>query len=392
MLVLYGLGTIVGAGIYALVGEVAGRAGMYAPFGFLMASALAATTVLSFAELSARLPLSAGEAAYVHEGFGVASLATFVGLVVATAGCVSAATVANGFVGYLAELATVPRAPVIIGFTATLGLVAAWGIRESAAAVAIMTLAEVAGLVLLIAVAWPTADVGARAAELLPPLSVDVWTGISAASLLAFFAFLGFEDMVNVAEEVRDVTRTLPLAIVIVLVLSTALYVALATVVVLVVEPSELAATDAPLALVYERATGSPAHVLSIISMLAMVNGALVQIVMAARVLYGLARQGSLPAIFARVEAATRTPAVATAVATATVTVLALAFPLALLAQGTSMLMLVSFSLVNLSLVRMKRRGPPPEGIWRVPAPVPMVGFVVSVAFFGYGMWDLLSR
>ena len=211
LLTLYGLGTTIGAGIFVLVGEVAGRAGMAAPVSFLAASLLAAFTAFSFAELVARYPRSAGEAVYVREGFRSHRLALAVGLMVALSGVVSSATILNGSIGYLHEFVAVPRVPGVVLILALLAALALWGIGESVTVAAIFTVLEVGGLLLVVWVAKGSlADLPARGGELIPPLDGTAWIGVTAGTMLAFFAFLGFEDLVNVAEEAKDVTRTMP--------------------------------------------------------------------------------------------------------------------------------------------------------------------------------------
>jgi len=384
---LYGLGTTIGAGIYALTGVVAGLAGMHAWLAFGVALLLAALSAASFAELSARHPRSAGEAAYVRAGLRSPRLATAVGLLVALAGCVSSATIANAFVGYLGSLVDVPRALGIAVFVGGLGGLAFWGVRESVWAASAVTLLELGGLLLVVLFALDSlAELPARAAELAPPREAGAWLGILAGSFVAFYAFIGFEDMVNMAEEVRDVRRTLPLAILLTLVVTGVLYVLIAVVAVLVLPPAELGQSEAPLVAVYERAGGPFPAVLAGIGVIAMCNGALIQIIMAARVLYGLADRGALPGWLGRIHPRTRTPHWATALGGVLVLVLALGFPLAPLARATSVITLVIFALVNLSLFRLQAREPLPEGVRGVPRPVPALGFVVSLAFV---LWEL---
>jgi APA family basic amino acid/polyamine antiporter len=391
-MVLYGLGTTIGAGIYALTGTIAGLAGAYAPVAFGVAALLAAFTAFTFAELSARYPRSAGEAVYVASGLGLPRLGTAVGLLVVLAGSVSAATVTNGFVGYASELVALPRALGILGLVAGLGLLAAWGIGQSVRAAAILTGIEVLGLLGVIWVArGELADLPERLPELLPAANVDAWRGIMVASLLAFYAFLGFEDMVNVAEEVKDVQRTLPLAIIVTLLVTTGLYVVVATVAVLAVPPQELAARDAPLSLVWERATGSPSALITVIGVLAMVNGVLIQMIKASRVLYGLAAHSWLPAWLGRVHAGTRTPVRATALVAGVVLAFALWLPLAPLAEITAVLTLAIFTLVNLALWRAKRVDPAPPGVTLFPIWVPIAGFAVSLGFLLFEASRLVS-
>jgi amino acid transporter len=382
LLTLYGLGTTIGAGIYVLIGEVAGRAGYYAPLCFLVATVLVAFTALSFGELAARMPKAAGEATYVRAGFGAPRLALAVGLMVALAGTVSAAAIINGSVGYLLEFVGLPPWLLILALGLTLVAVAGWGIVESVTIAATITVLEIGGLLAVVAAGLHGGvDLAARWPLLLPPAELAAWSGILGGAVLAFYAFIGFEDMVNVAEEVKDVERVMPIAIVLTLGITALLYLALATTAILVVPPAELAASAAPLARVFERGAGLSSRPLSAIAVVATLNGALVQIIMAARVLYGLSAQGSLPAVFGRVDRRTRTPLIATFVVGATVLVLAYGLPLASLAEATSIITLAIFTLVNLSLWRIKRIAPAPAGIRIVPALVPVLGCVTSAAF-----------
>ena len=379
LLTLYGLGNILGAGIYVLVGEVAGLAGMSSPVAFLLAACAAGFTALTYGEICARFPVSAGEAVYVHEAFALPPLSVLVGLLVALSGIVSAATLVRGFVGYLQLLVPVPGVAVLVLTPLALGAVAAWGIAESMWAAAVMTMFEVLGLLVVIAVAAPGADaLAARLPDVLPDASLEAWQGIALATFLAFYAFLGFEDMVNVAEEVRAPERTMPLAILIALAVATILYGVVVLVAVIAVPPAVLAASDAPLALVYETATGRPPVLIAAIGVLAVMNGALVQMIMGARVLYGMSRRRWLPAALGRVHPRTRTPLAATALVTATVLALALWVPLVGLAGATSTLVLLVFSLVNAALIRVRRR-PLPPGVRAWPAWVPWAGLASTL-------------
>ena len=390
LLVFYGLGTTIGAGIFVLVGRVAGRAGMAAPVSFLAASLLAAFTAFSFAELVARYPRSAGEAIYVREGFRSHRLALIVGLMVALSGMVSSAAIVNGSVGYLQEFLAMPRGAGIILILALLTALALWGIGESVTAAAIFTVLEIGGLLLVIwAAKGSLAELPARGAELIPPADAGTWIGITAGAMLAFYAFLGFEDLVNVAEETRDVTRTMPAAILLTLGVTTILYVLVATVSVLTVTPDELAQSGAPLAFVYERATGGPSGIISGIAVFAVLNGALIQMIMASRVIYGLADQGELPAGLARVNARTHTPVLATILVAAIILVLALFFPLDILAETTSVIVLIVFATVNLALILIKRRGAAaPKGVRTYPVWIPAIGFTASTGFLALRfMW-----
>ena len=388
LLVFYGLGNILGAGIYVLVGKVAGSAGLFAPIAFFVASLVAAFTALTYAELVARYPLSAGEAVYVQKGLRLPALSVVVGLLIVLMGSVSAATIARGFIGYLDILIELPDALAITLLVFVLGATAIWGIIESVTIAALVTLIELLGLGLVLAVAGDNLfTIPDRLPELLPPMDPVIWQGIMLGAFLAFYAFVGFEDMVNVAEEVRNPVRNVPLAILLALGITTLLYAAVSLAAILTVAPEQLAASNAPLATVYEQATGSKPVVLSIISIFAVVNGALIQIIMSSRILYGMSRQGWLPALFGRVWSKTQTPVAATIAAAAMVLVLALWLPLVTLAKSTSFLVLIVFTLMNLSLLRIKLRDPHPEGIRVVPRWIPAGGIIASLGLLLFQLY-----
>lgn len=381
LLVLYGLGVTVGAGIYVLVGSAAGRAGVHAPIAFLVAAVVMAFTAASFAELAVRFPVSAGEAAYVAAGLRSDRLALVVGLLVIAAGVISAAAISQGAAGYIGVL--VPASPVVLVTAVVLGMgtIAAGGIAQAVGLAAIMTLIEIGGLLVIVGAGfWQQPQL---LADL--PLAVEglgtaaPWPGIMAASLLAFFAFVGFEGMVNVAEEVKHPSRTLPLAILITLTISTALYVLVVWVIIRAVPPAELAASAAPLSLAYERLTGASPVLISLIAIIATINGVIVQMIMASRVVYGLACQGNLPSALGRVSSITHTPLAATALVVAITLALAVAFPINRLAEMTSRTMLVIFAFVNLALFALKWRGDIAPPTIDMPIAVPILGFLTCL-------------
>jgi amino acid transporter len=260
-------------------------------------------------------------------------------------------------------------------------------------AASLITLVEVGGLILVLLVAGDSlGELPARLPELIPPADASVWHGILLGAFIAFYAFIGFEDMVNVAEEVKNPTRILPLAIIIAIVVSTILYLLVSLVAVLALPPAELAQSRAPLALIYERATGSAPVLISLISIFAVVNGALIQIIMAARVLYGMSREGWLHGAFGRVHPRTQTPLLSTMLVTLVVLILALWLPLVTLAKATSFIILVVFALINLALVRIKRREPRPNGIKVYPVWIPVAGFVSTTAFVLFQLYQLTGH
>ncbi len=382
--VLYGLGVTIGAGIYVLVADTAGRAGMHAPIAFVVTAVLVGLTGASLAELGSRYPVAAGEAEYVRRGFRSDRMATVVGVLVIAMAIVSAATISVGAAGYIRAFVDWPPAMVVTGVVVAMGVVASRGVAQSVALAGAMTLVEIGGLLLIVVAGlWSGPEVVTRLPEMVPAtLSGAVWAGIVTASMLAVFAFVGFEGIVNIAEEMEAPERNLPRAIFLTLAITAALYVLVTWVALVALGPAELAAVKAPLAAVYARLTGGSPLTMSAIAVVATLNGIVVNLIMASRVMFGLARSGSLPEGLARLDPATAAPAYATAVAAAIVLVLALALPIGQLADLSARITLVVFGLVNLALARIKRReAEAPAGIFVAPGWVPVAG-AASCALF----------
>ena len=391
LLTLYGLGSTIGAGIYALVGKIAGEAGYQAPLAFLVAAVLAAFSALSFAELAGRYPQSAGESAYVRAGFRQRWLSRLTGLLVVMIGIISAAALMRGLAGYINALLPVGLGISILATLAVLTAIAVWGIRESATAAALITLVEIGGLFLVILVSLWHIDTVDSLPSLIPErLDGEMLHGVMAGAFLGFYAMIGFEDMVNVAEEVRDVGRTMTMAITLTLVITTLLYMGVAWSALVWVTPAQLAQSDAPLALVFETITGKEPLLITLVAVLAVVNGGLILLVMASRVLYGMSRMKQLPSWFGHVSRRTQTPVNATLFTALLIMLLSLMLPLEHLARMTAGIALTVFSLVNLSLVLVKlRRETAPAGILRLPLAVPLAGFIVSA---GFVIWEIAKR
>jgi APA family basic amino acid/polyamine antiporter len=391
LLVFYGIGTILGAGIYVLVGKVAGVAGMQAPFAFLLAAVLAGFTAFSYAELSSRYPKSAGEAIYIQHGFNLQGLSITVGLMIVMMGVASTATLINGVLGYLDDFKKLDHDLVIIVLTLSLGTIVAWGISQSVIIASLMTVIEIFGLVLVL---WVAGDrftsLPARFDELLPSMDAMTWSGLMVGAFIAFYAFIGYEDIVNVAEEVKNPQRNLPLAIILALVITTLFYILVSTVSVLTVPPEQLAKSDKPLSTVYMSAAGDDGRIISAISIFSALNGALIQLVMASRILYGMSQRQWLPTYLGVVNARTRTPVHSTVLVTLAILILALLLPTLKLAKLTSFITLTVFILINLSLWRIKLKDSTRGGI-RVPLFVPVTGFLFSACFLLYQLYVVVS-
>ena len=380
---LYGLGVTIGAGIYVLVGTTVARAGPQTPIAFAIAAILMGLTAASFAELAARFPVAAGEAAYVRRAFGSSVLATTVGLLVVAIAVVSAAAVSVGSAGYVGVFFPLPQPVLIVLIVLSMGGVAALNVKESIGFAAAITVIEIGGLIIVVlAGLLLEPKVFTSLPEIVPrEPNVAMVAGLMSATLIAVFAFVGFEGISNIAEEVRDPARALPRAIFLTLLVSTILYVLVAWISLASVDRTELAHSQAPLALVFERLTGVSPQTMSIIASVATRNGIVVHPIMSSRVLYGVAQQGGLPARFAAVSASTHTPVFATAFTTALILAFALAFPLHNLAELTSRLTLLVFTAVNLSLARIRRRdGVVSAGSYTAPVWVPYAGALSCLA------------
>ncbi len=386
LLTLYGLGVTVGAGIYVLVGATADIAGPFAAFSFVVAALVVSLTALSYAELATRFPVSAGEAAYVEAGFQKRWMAAFVGLAVAASGVISASAVAIGAASYLHALTGFAIPVLTISVVLIMGLIALWGITESVFVAAVITIIEIAGLLFVIGWGMSVQDPqGYGISLMLPPLELDAWRGIFAASLLAFFAFVGFEDMANVAEEVKDPVRTIPKAILLTLVLATVLYLGTSMTVLLVVPIDVLSTSAAPLALVFSNAPEVIKQGFSAVAIVATVNGVLIQMIMTSRVIYGLADRDHLPRVLAIVPKATQTPVVSTLLVVAIIVLLTQTIPIGILAERTSQIVLGVFVLVNISLILLKMKPDEAAKHFRVPLVVPILGVITSALLFGSG-------
>ncbi len=393
-LIVYGVGDMLGAGIYGLIGNWAGIMGNAIWLAFLASLVAALTTGLSYASLGSRYPRAAGAAYITHRAFGLSILSYVVGLAVVASGLTSMATQSRAFTGYLLGFlsAAPPGAAAgagvwfacILGFVGVLSLVNFWGIRESTRLNALCTAIEVSGLFLVIAVGlafWGSVDyleTPARSSDVSASLSIGL---VLQGAVLTFYSFLGFEDMINVTEEVKDPRRSFPIAVIAALAVTASVYVAVAVTAVSVVPYAELAASSQPLVDVVARAAPwFPSGLFSIVALFAITNTALLNYVMGSRVVYGMARQGLLPAVFGRVHPTRRTPHLAIGLLMTIVLLLALPGDIRILASATSVLLLSVFVVVNASLIVLQRRAGEPPGVFEVPSFVPACGIVVSGA------------
>jgi len=385
-LVFYGVGTMIGGGIYALLGKVAGAAGLFTPWSMLLAGVMAVFSALTFAELSSRMPYAGGPAKYIAEGFGSTKLGSVFGWLVVATGIVSAATLTVAMSGFFLDLFELP---VVIGkliVVLTLLFPACWGIKQSVVAVALVTLIEVIGLLLVIAVNIDAfSNMDWNITNFIPSADGIIWSGIIAGSFIAFYAFIGFEDMVALAEEVKASKKNLPIAIIISVVITLILYIAIAVTAIVGGELSEFVSSNTPMAHLVKSSSWLSPQVLVFISLLAGFNGALVQVIMASRIMYGMANENQAPKFFKAINNKTRTPIRASLVVALILLTLAIFVELITLAKLTSGIILFVFAGMNFCLLKIKLEKKALDSScihagFEVHIVIPIIGLILSVA------------
>lgn len=382
-LALYGLGSMLGAGIYGLIGQAAGIAGNAVWLAFIASLVVALLTALSYASLISRYPRAAGAAYVTQRAYKIPMLSFVVGIAVICSGLTSVATQSRVLAVNIAQLFGWQQIPVefiAVGFLLLMAGISFRGIRESMWVNVLCTIIEAAGLLIVIAVGfsyWGSVNL----LEVPTGLGGDVFFLIILnGAVLTFFAFLGFEDTINVAEECRNPETTLPIGLIAAMVMAAILYIAVAITAVSVVPHGELAKAASPLtAVVSKAAPAFPAIIFTLITIFAVANTALVNYVTASRLVYGMSRQGLLPTFLGRVHKTTKTPHFAILLLFVVVSTLALYGTIGNLAAATVLLLLTVFCVVNAALFILQRRKGEKPGKFEVPAFVPALGAVVCL-------------
>ena len=353
------VGDTLGAGIYTLVGTMAADVGGAIWLPLLIALVVAMLTAATYAELITKYPHAGGAARYVDRAFGIPYLSFIVGFLMMASGITTAAALANAFAGdYLTALIDVPAAPAAVAFIIVLTLINLRGVRESLTANLIASIIEVSGLIIVIFVAGVVFTSGngepSRLLEFAPDISP--LEGAFAASIVAFFSFLGFEAAANMAEEVRKPSKSYPRALFGAIGTAGLVYLLIAIGAVIVVPPADLAESTGPLLdVVAASGVGIPPWLFSLIALIAIANGALLFMVMASRVGYGLAEAELLPRAFSRVLPGRRTPWVSIVVIAGLTIILTLTGNVASLAETTVLLLLLVFLSANVSVLVLKK-------------------------------------
>lgn len=383
LLVFYGVGVTVGAGIFALIGQILGIAGDLTPLVFLFAAILAGASAGSYALLSARFPKAAGAAVYAEAAFGAVA-ARITGIGVVLTGIISSAVIALAFGSYVATLVPVPPWVLAVLLVGVLAVVACIGVRVSVLVATVVTIVEVGTLIVIAVAGIPELAEPGLAARLLTFPSGMAGIGIAlSATTIAFYAFIGFEDIVNMAEETKRPERAMKWAVIITLAVTTVIYLVIAAIAVAVGDRAPIASSGAPMADIFAELTGLSPAPLAGIAAAAMINGVLIQILMASRVLFGMSRDGLIrPAWLAHLNRRRSTPVPATILVALLIGALVALVPIVSLAEVTSYVTLAVFTMVNFSLWRLMRRSTEPsrtwKAVWGLVAGCLTVGLVVA--------------
>jgi amino acid transporter len=399
LLLLFIVGDILGTGVYALTGDVAAEVGGAAWIPFLVAFLIATVTAFSYLELVTKYPQAAGAALYAHKAFGVQFVTFLVAFVVMCSGITSASTASRFFAAnfntaFGLDWGKVGIVIVALLFMAMLAMVNLRGVGESVKLNVGLTIIEITGLLLVIMVGlWAFTGGGAdvdfsRVVAFDTATDKNVFMAVTAATSLAFFAMVGFEDSVNMAEETKDPVKVFPKALLTGLSIAGMVYVIVAIVAVALVPVGTLEASDTPLVEVVK--AGAPnmpiEDILPFISMFAVSNTALINMLMASRLIYGMARQHVLPPVLGSVHPTRRTPWVAIVFTTAIafglifyVTAFANSSAISLLGGTTSLLLLAVFALVNVAVLVLRRDVQEAGGHFKTPTALPVIGCLVSL-------------
>lgn len=378
---LSGIGIILGAGIYVLLGPAAALAGNALWIAFVLAATIAALTGLSYAELSSMFPTAGAEHDYAVQAFTL-RVAFIVGMLVLFTGIISTATVALGFAGYFSVLTGSPYHLTAISLIALLSLIVIRGIKQSTSLAILFTLIEAGGLIGIIIIGIPR--LGA-VNYLEMPLG---WGGIFQAAALIFFAYQGFEELVKLSDETHEPERTIPLSLLLAIGLSIVLYVAVALSAVSVLGWEALAASPAPFADIARESLGSTAStVFAVTALFATANTVLLILISASRIMYGMARSGTFPPLLAWVHPATRTPIPAILLVTGTGILFLFFGNIGDVASLTNFTIYLTFTLVNASVIVLRFHAPTVKRPFRIPLTVrsipvlPIFGVLVCLFF-----------
>ncbi len=374
---VYGVGIILGAGIYALIGQAAGLTGNSLWLSFAVGAVIASFTGLSYAELATMIPKAAAEYTYLKKT-GSRLLGFLVGWLMSFAGVAAAATVALGFAGYFNGLFNLPITLVAIGLVLILSYINFRGIKDSSTLNIVFTAVEAIGLIIVILLGLTV--IGKTEINYLE--MTNGVGGVLSAAALVFFAYIGFEDIANIAEETKRPRRILHKAFIASIVITTVLYILVSIATVSLANSGELAASEAPLALAVSKTfLGNNAYVvMSYIALFATANTVLIIISVTARMVYGMSVDGSLPKILARIHNSRKTPHTAIFLLAAISVIFIFLGNLNVAANMANIIAFIAFALVNASLIWLRFKYPKMKRPFKSPV---NIGKFPVLAFLG---------
>jgi len=390
-LIFYSVGVIIGAGVYSVIGAAAGLAQQGLWISFLVGALVAILTAFSYAEMTTAFPHAGAEYVYLRRALPKQSFAAFgVGMIILLGGAATAATVAVAFGGYLKQFLDVPVVVSAFMLLVACSALNVWGLQESSFANIIFTSIEIAGLLIVIAA-------GSMHGNLVTPLVAPLHFGIMPAAAIIFFVYLGFEEIANMAEEVRNPARDLPRAIFASIGITTLLYILVSISVVALVSPDELAASEAPLADAIQKVWPGASGMLSGIALFATANTVLITLIATSRLAFSMGRDGEIPPIFGVVLPGRRTPWIAALLIFAICAALLPVGDLKILAELSSFSALLAFLAVNVALIILRYRMPQHRRPFRVPLNIGRMPFlpiaaIVSIGFLlAYFDWKIYA-
>ena len=383
-LVLYGVGDILGAGVYGLVGKAAGQMGYAVWLAFLTSMFAAGLTGLSYASLGSRFPKAAGASYITMTAFGNQFLSYMIGLAIAASSLTSMATAVRIFSGYfISYFNFINFSAAMVLFSLAIAFIIFRGIKETMWMNALCTLTEVAGLLFIIFVGIPyIGDVPYFNAQTeTNPAGIVTLPLLLSGAVLTFYSFIGFEDILNISEEVKDPERNIPIGLILSVAISSTIYIIISLIAVSVIPPLELAASKQPLVDVAAKAAPwLNSSVFSFIAMFAVMNTFLLNFTMGSRLFYGMAQQGLLPKFLGKLHTKRKTPHIAIMVIFIILMILAFSGDVTALARATSILLLIGFFIINISLIAFKVKKYDWAGCFQVPIIVPILGSFVCLA------------
>jgi basic amino acid/polyamine antiporter, APA family len=389
MLTFYGTGMILGAGIYTIIGKAAGMSGETLWLSFLLAGFAALLTAFSYAELSSMFPKAGAEYVYLSHAFKKEWLAASAGVAMAFSGAATAAAVSLAFAGYLSQFADVPPSLAATALLVIFTSVSIMGIRESAWTNVVFTLIEMSGLVFVI-------YVGLQSEKFGDALSAGPHMGTVSGAALIVFSYFGFENLVNLADETKKPAQKIPRAILLSLGISMLLYFLVSLAATALISSEELAQSQAPLLTAVQKYSVKAANLLGAVALFSTANTALISLVGASRILFGMSRGNTLPQFVSHVHKSRRTPWKASLIILAVSFVILALTDIETAARISSFATMAVFLGVNISLISLRFTNQSAKRPFRVPWSVgkvpilPVMASIFSLVFLVFSLIGLI--